>query len=72
VEAATDVDDVVTARDIKRIRKALGMSYNKFARYIGVSVPTVWEWEQGTQRVSRANARLIRLLQEQGRLPQTA
>jgi putative transcriptional regulator len=36
--------------DVKAIRRRLGKSQADFARMIGVSVPTLQNWEQGRRR----------------------
>jgi len=44
---------------VRITRDALGMSQSVFAQFIGVSVSTVQAWEQGTNPVTGAAARLM-------------
>ena len=37
-----------TAESIASLRKALGLSCEKFRQRLGVSLPTVYRWESGT------------------------
>jgi len=43
----------MNAKDIKELRLRLGMSQEKFAYKLGVSVPTVSRWERGTFKPSQ-------------------
>ena len=53
-----------SALDIKKLRADIGVSQEKFAHMIGVSVDTVQNWEQG-RRIPRGPARaLLRVFEE--------
>lgn len=41
--------------NVRRIRKKLNMSQSEFARYFGVSVRTIQDWEQGRRVPSGAS-----------------
>ncbi|NPA30369.1 MAG: helix-turn-helix domain-containing protein [Chloroflexi bacterium] len=47
--------------DVKSIRQRLGMTQETFARFLGVSVSTVRNWEQN-RRQPRGAARLLLLI----------
>ncbi len=51
----------VTPADVKAIRQRLGMTQETFARFLGVSVSTVRNWEQN-RRQPRGAARLLLLI----------
>ena len=42
----------MTSQEIKNIRKDLGLSQEKFANKIGVSVSALRAWEQGRSKVT--------------------
>ena len=41
-----NVPDYITAEEIKKFRKKLGMTQKKFAELLGVSKPTVERWDK--------------------------
>lgn len=51
------------ADEVKRIRKATGMSQKIFASYMGVSDKTVEAWEAGTNHPSGAASRLLNMME---------
>jgi len=51
----------MTGDQIKRIREATGLSQSKFATWLGVSLSSLQDWEQGRQPPTQ---RAIRLLQK--------
>jgi len=46
---------------IKRVREALGLTQSRFATWLGVSLSSLQEWEEGRQPPTK---RAIRLLQK--------
>jgi putative transcriptional regulator len=50
----------MTGDQIKRIREALGLSQSKFATWLGVSLSSLQDWEEGRHPPTK---RAIRLLQ---------
>ncbi len=54
---------VFDADEVKKIRKATGMSQKTFAGYLGVSGKTVEAWEAGTNHPSGAASRLLSMLE---------
>lgn len=46
-------------KEIRKIRRALGLSQADFARYLGTSVACVRSWEQGMRRPHSAALRLL-------------
>jgi hypothetical protein len=57
--------DAMTPEELKTHLKRLGLSQQKLARSISVSVGTVKKWVQGKARISGPAAFLIRLMAEQ-------
>jgi len=55
----------MTKREVRRARRALGLSQSKFAALLGVHKLTVLRWEAGHFPVGGPAARLIRLLDKQ-------
>jgi len=58
--------------DIKSLRKAIGMSYEEFARALNCSVSTCWRWETGERSPSLRNRENLRsavvfLMKQQGK-----
>jgi len=51
----------MTGDQIKRIREATGLSQSKFATWLGVSLASLQDWEEGR---SPPTQRAIRLLQK--------
>lgn len=45
--------------NVRRIRKKLNMSQNDFAKYFGVKVRTVQDWEQGRRVPSGASKNFL-------------
>jgi DNA-binding transcriptional regulator YiaG len=56
----------MTPDEVRRARKALGLSQSKFAELLGVHLVTVKKWETGAQGLRTTSERLIRLLVAQG------
>lgn len=52
-------------REIRAIRRALGMSQAQFARLINVSSNTVESWEQGVRRPREATLKLLTIAKKQ-------
>jgi putative transcriptional regulator len=46
-------------KEIRKIRKRLGLSQADFAHYLGTSVASVRSWEQGMRRPQSAALRLL-------------
>lgn len=57
----TTVVELTDASKVPAIRKDLGLSQEQFARFMGVSVSTLRNWEQG-RRIPRGPARSLLLL----------
>jgi len=51
----------MTPDQIRRIREALGLSQSKFATWLGVSLSSLQDWEEGRHPPTK---RAIRLLQK--------
>ena len=51
----------MTGDQIKRIREAVGLSQSKFATWLGVSLSSLQDWEEGR---SPPTQRAIKLLQK--------
>ena len=45
----------LTPKDIKKIRKRLGISQDKLSKWLNLSLATISQWERGTRRISREN-----------------
>src|SRR5262249_9647058 len=52
----------MTPDEVRRARKALGLSQSKFAELLGVHLVTVKKWETGAQGLRTTSERLIRVL----------
>ncbi len=52
-------------KEIRAIRKSLGMSQAQFARLINVSSNTVESWEQGARRPREATLKLLTIAKRQ-------
>ena len=50
---------VVNIPDVASVRKKTGLSQNRFAELLGVSVRTLQDWEQGRRTPSGAARRLL-------------
>jgi putative transcriptional regulator len=48
--------------DVARIRKKINMSQSEFAEYVGLSVRTAQEWEQGRVVPSKAARALLTII----------
>jgi DNA-binding transcriptional regulator YiaG len=57
----------MTGREVRRIRRALGLTQRALAARVGVAENTVHRWERGTLTVGSTAAILLRLLAEQAR-----
>lgn len=51
--------------NVRRIRKKLDLSQNDFARYFGVSVRTIQEWEQGRRVPSGASKNFLYVIDQE-------
>ena len=51
----------MTGDQIKRIREALGLTQSKFATWLGVSLGSLQDWEEGRHPPTK---RAVRLLQK--------
>ena len=51
----------MTGDQIRRIREALGLTQSKFATWLGVSLSSLQDWEEGRHAPTQ---RAIRLLQK--------
>jgi putative transcriptional regulator len=56
----------LTARQIAAIREREGVSQSVFARYLGLSVTTVSQWERGEKKPQGASLKLLTLVQKNG------
>jgi DNA-binding transcriptional regulator YiaG len=52
----------VTPRDVKRLRRRLGMTQAQFGDLVGVAANTVARWERGELGMKATTARLISIL----------
>ena len=57
----------MTSREVKRVRRLLGLTQRGFAERVGVRPNTVHRWEAGTLTVGSTAAILIRLLAQLAR-----
>ena len=57
----------IEPRQVRRVRKALGLTQSQFAELLGVHLVTVKKWETGKQGMRAPADRLIRLLAERER-----
>jgi DNA-binding transcriptional regulator YiaG len=57
----------MSAAEIKRCRKALGLKQTELAERLGVHVITVSRWERGTTPISHATGELLKLWVKQMR-----
>lgn len=53
---------------VRRLRRALGLSQQAFARELGVRQQTVSDWETGAYRPRGASARVLSLVAERAGL----
>ena len=63
------IPEYTTGTSIKEIRKSLGMTQKAFARFIGVSKPTVERWEGQTEKITGPIVALLEVLRRNPRLP---
>jgi putative transcriptional regulator len=49
-------------REVKMVRKSLGLTQGRFAVVVGEGIAAVQSWEQGVRRPSGAAGKLIRML----------
>ena len=49
----------MTGDQIKRIREALGLTQSKFATWLGVSLSSLQEWEEGKSPPTKRALRLL-------------
>ena len=59
-----NVLDYITADELKSFRKKLGMTQKEFAKFLGVSKPTLERWETSDKRITGPVVLLIDLLLE--------
>src|SRR5262249_21731315 len=52
----------MSGAEVRKLRKAAGLTQGALARRLGVQKSTVYRWETGRTRITRPMARLIRLL----------
>ncbi len=57
------VPEFVTADDIRRVRKKLGLTQKRFAELTGCSKPTIERWEAGDGRVTGPIVLLLQMLE---------
>ncbi len=60
---------VVTAKELRRLRRRLGLSQARLAAQVGVAANTVARWERGEMRMQPAMDRLVRLVVAQLEAP---
>lgn len=53
----------MTARQVRRLRQKLKLTQRQFAERLGVSVPSVYRWENGVTQPSSMAVRALRDLQ---------
>lgn len=58
------VSDAVTGKDMKVIRRKLGLTQSEFAGLVNVSVKTVERWETGNKAISGPIVTLLKILNE--------
>ena len=58
----------MNAKDVKRIRAHLKLSQSQFAGFLGISVRTVQEWEQGRHAPGAPATALLKLV-DSGAIP---
>ena len=58
-----------SSEDIRRIRMEAMMTQHVFADFLGVSVKTVEAWERGRNHPTGPACRLIKILEEDEKLP---
>lgn len=58
------VDEYVTADEIKRLRKKLGITQSEFAQLIRTSKPTVERWERSRDNITGPIVLLVKMLND--------
>ena len=53
---------LLTGKEIRFLRKNMGLTGKKLSDYIGVDNATISRWEKGSQAINKPNDRLLRLL----------
>ena len=54
----------MTAKDIKELRQKLGLSQEKFARLVGVSLRSINRWEHDREKPSQLALMRLKQVQE--------
>lgn len=62
--------NVFSAEEIKKIRRATGMTQVLFAGYMGVSVKTVEAWESGRNHPEGTACRLLTMTEKDPKFPE--
>lgn len=55
----------VTPEEIQDLRERVGMTYREFARALGVTHGSVWQWENGQAAPSKLHAEVMRRWREE-------
>lgn len=58
------ISDTVSGRDIRAIRKKLGMTQGEFAELVHVSSKTIERWETGRKEITGPVTTLVKILNE--------
>ena len=53
----------VNAEEVKKVRKSLGLTQDRFAVIVGEGLAAVQSWEQGVRRPNGSASKLIRMLE---------
>jgi len=53
---------LLEAKEIKFLRKNMGLTAKRLSAFLGVDNATISRWENGSQPISKSNDRLIRLV----------
>jgi DNA-binding transcriptional regulator YiaG len=62
IRSAMLLGECMSGAEVRRLRKAAGLTQGALARRLGVQKSTVYRWETGRTRITRPMARLIRLV----------
>jgi len=62
ISGAMLLGERMSGAEVRRLRKAAGLTQGGLARRLGVQKSTVYRWETGRTRITRPMARLIRLV----------
>ena len=57
----------ITGKDVRKLRKGLKMSEREFAYQLGITIPTLRNWELRNTNLSSLSERAMRALQEKTR-----